>query len=159
MKGHMKTIVLDALIITALSAITALVVNSVRTEGLPLVASEEYELFVPCPEPLGEVEAVDPGDPLVTGRRTVLIDARTLAEYERWHFEGARNMEFDYILPVSDDAVRELAASGAATIVVYGDGMDPDSGHEMARELAGRGLRNVHYVKGGAQALRPDNEE
>jgi hypothetical protein len=37
--------------------------------------------------------------------------------------------------------------------MVFGDGQDPDSGEQLARELAGRGIRNVRFVQGGAPAL------
>jgi hypothetical protein len=39
-------------------------------------------------------------------------------------------------------------------VVVVGDGEDPDSGRELARELAGKGLKNMAYVTGGAPALK-----
>ncbi len=45
-------------------------------------------------------------------------------------------------------------ASNAARVVVFGDGRVPDSGREMARELAGRGMVNVFYVEGGWEAAR-----
>ncbi len=38
-------------------------------------------------------------------------------------------------------------------MVVYGDGGDPDSGEQLARELAGKGIRNVGFVRGGAPAI------
>jgi hypothetical protein len=38
--------------------------------------------------------------------------------------------------------------------VVFGDGSSPDSGQEMARELAGRGMVNVFFVDGGWSAVR-----
>jgi hypothetical protein len=49
--------------------------------------------------------------------------------------------------------VHAIAASGASQVVVFGDGKDPDSGEQLARELAGRGIRNVRFVQGGAPAL------
>ncbi|MFH1437767.1 MAG: hypothetical protein ABIJ56_18815, partial [Pseudomonadota bacterium] len=53
--------------------------------------------------------------------------------------------------------LKEIASSGASMVVVYGDGDDPDSGKELGRELAGQGIRNVHYVEGGAPAIRDQN--
>ena len=49
---------------------------------------------------------------------------------------------------------REVARTGAKNVVVYGDGDDHDSGREWARMLAGARLKNIHYVLGGAPALR-----
>ena len=39
-------------------------------------------------------------------------------------------------------------------MVVYGDGLEPDSGEELAKEIAGKGIRNVSFVQGGVKALR-----
>lgn len=146
------TIGRDALLVTILAAAVGLAFNWMNKDGIPLVAERPYEIFVPCPEPLGEVKPVRPGDALLK-ERIVLIDARPKAEYERWHAPGAMHLEFDYLSPVSPDAVRRVAATGALAVVVYGDGGSPDSGQELARELAGRGVRNVHYLRGGAPAL------
>lgn len=147
------TIVRDAAITVALAAALAVASNLVRDSPLPWVAREPYALFVPCPEPLGEVTAVTPQDaPLGDG--SLVIDARPPEEYAAGHVAGARSVVFDYLDPVPDAAVRDVAASGAARVVVYGDGASPDSGHELARELSGRGVRNVLYVEGGAPALR-----
>ena len=146
------TIVRDALLATVLAAAVGLAFNWMNKEGIPLLAQKPYEIFVPCPEPLGEVKPVSPGDPLLL-RRIVLLDARPKADYERWHASGAMHLEFDYLSPVSRDAVRRVAATGAEAVVVYGDGGSPDSGRELARELAGRGVRSVYYLQGGAPAL------
>jgi hypothetical protein len=37
--------------------------------------------------------------------------------------------------------------------VVFGDGGNPDSGEQLAREIAGKGIRNVRFVEGGAPLL------
>jgi rhodanese-related sulfurtransferase len=147
------TIGRDALLVTLLAAAVGLTFNWVNERGIPLLAERPYEIFVPCPEPLGEVKALSANDALLK-ERVVLIDARPRADYERWHARGAIHLEFDFLSPVSADAVRRVAASGAMAVVVYGDGGNPDSGQELARELAGRGVRNVHFVEGGAPALR-----
>lgn len=145
----------DALIAALILSLIAIGVNAVREGGIPLVATEEYEIYVPCPEPLGEAFPIEPSDARVTDERTLLIDGRSEQEYEDWHAPGARHVQFDYLTPIPADLVQELVRTGAAMVVVYGDG-DPewDSGYELGRELSGRGLKNVHYVTGGAPALR-----
>ncbi|MBL6974877.1 MAG: rhodanese-like domain-containing protein [Deltaproteobacteria bacterium] len=153
-KDIILTTLRDAVLVVVVSAALALTVNGVREEGIELVASRAYEVFVPCPEPLGEVTPVAPDDPLIGAARTVLVDARGEEEYGQWHHTGSLHIGFDYLEPVPMESVKKLAGSGAAAVVVYGDGDDPDSGREMARELAGRGLRNVYYVEGGAGALK-----
>jgi hypothetical protein len=61
---------------------------------------------------------------------------------------------FDYLTPTCAAEVRGIAASGASQVVVFGDGKDPDSGEQLARELAGLGIRNLRFVQGGAAALQ-----
>ncbi len=150
----MLKVVRDAAIVAALAAAVALGFNAVRPNGIPFVATAGYEIFVPCPEPLGEVTVIEPGDARLSAERTLVIDARDAAAFAAWHHPRARHVAFDYLDPVADATVRDVASSGAAAVVVYGDGADPDSGHELARELSGRGVRNVFSVQGGAPALR-----
>lgn len=153
MPGAART-VMEALAVVALSAAAAGVANAVRDDPLPWIATQEYAIHVPCPEPLGQVTPVGPSDPLLRSHRTLVLDARDAAAYGAWHLPGARHLEFDWLSPVPDQALADVAGSGAAAVVVYGDGGDPDSGRELARELAGRGIRNVYHVEGGAGALR-----
>lgn len=143
----------DATLVIALAVAASLASNAVRPASFPWVASEAYDLFVPCPEPLGDAKAVPPSDPIVRARRTLAVDARDAEAFKDWHLPGATHVPFDWIDAVPAESVRRVAASGAAAVVVYGDGGDPDSGRELARELSGRGVRNVHFVEGGAPAL------
>jgi rhodanese-related sulfurtransferase len=152
-------IIRDAALVVLLSAVVGFGGNALRSDGLPLVATEDYEIFVPCPEPRGEVDRVEPGDPRVRAERTLLLDARSADAFAAWHVDGARHLPFDYLDAVGDADVRSVAGSGAAQVIVYGDGGDPDSGEELARELAGRGVRNVAYVAGGAPALHTGGAE
>ena len=146
-------VVLEAAIVAAILAGLGLAFNALRSEGIPLVAKEEYEILVPCPEPIGETAPVAPAAALDPEPGTLVIDARYGDEFEAWHAPAALHVLFDYLEPVPDDKLKELIRSGARQVVVYGDGDDPDSGREMARELSGRGLKNVFFVEGGAPAL------
>jgi hypothetical protein len=143
----------DALLIVLLCAVLGTVVNALRASGIPLVQKTEYEILVPCPEGSGNVESLSIGDPKLADKRSLWVDARNPAEHQRWHPAPARNVPFDYLEPTCAAEVRGIAASGASQVVVFGDGKDPDSGEQLARELAGRGIRNVRFVQGGAAAL------
>jgi len=147
-------IVRDAAIVVALSTALALGANALRAggRGIPLVARQPYETLVPCPDTVAEAPPIEPGD--AGARGDLLVDARGAAEFARWHAPGAHSLPFDYLDPTPADAVKRVAKSGARRVVVYGDGADPDSGRELARELAGRGIRNVVHVRGGAPALQ-----
>ncbi|HNZ03183.1 MAG TPA: rhodanese-like domain-containing protein [Myxococcota bacterium] len=159
MKGIARVIV-EAGLVAVLASVVALVFNAVRPEGLSLVADRPYELFVPCPEPLGKVDELSAADAWrAMGRgKILLIDAGSETDFKGWHPEGAWNIPFDYILPVTDGDIRKIASSGASRVIVYGDGSEPDSGRELARELSGRGINNVSFVVGGAQALKAARE-
>jgi hypothetical protein len=144
----------DAVIVVGASFVVSLTFNAARRDGLPLVARDAYQILVPCPETAGDVDGLDGDDPRLGEPQTLLLDARPLAEYERWHAAGAEHAAFDYLVPTDPEAIRKIASSGALRVVVYGDGEDPDSGEQLARELAGKGIRNVGYVIGGVQRLR-----
>lgn len=146
----------DAVIVVALSAVLAISVNLAREDGIPLVARSPYRIFVPCPEPSGEVFPIDPAEVRWGGERELIIDARTASEYEQWHAPGARNVPFDFLDPVPDDQIEALIATRSSRVVVYGDGRNPDTGEELASELSGRGMLNVHFVPDGVAAVRED---
>jgi len=149
-----RRIIWDALIVALVFSVLALLVNALRGDGIPLVADKEYQILVPCPEPLGEVEPMSPDAPEITDKGSIVVDARYEDEYEEWHLPGAVNIPFDYLEPVPKQRVVELIRTKAQRIVVYGDGDDPDSGRELGRELSGRGARNVFFIEGGVPALR-----
>lgn len=150
----MRKALRDALLTLLAGALVGLVFNALRPAGLAWIAQRDYEILVPCPEPLGEAGVLEPARAAQPTAGALLVDGRTADLYRQWHLPQAINVPFDFLDPVSDEAVRKLARSGARLLIVYGDGDRPDSGQQLARELAGRGLKNVHFVRGGAPALR-----
>ena len=153
-RGWIVTTVRDALLVVLICTGLALLFNVTRRGGLPLIAEEAYEILVPCPEPVGEVDGMAPDDGRLTDPATLLIDARSGAAFHAWQAPGARHVAFDYLDPTPQEEIRQIASSGARQVAVYGDGEHPDSGHQLAREIAGQGIRNIYYVRGGAPALR-----
>ena len=153
-----RSILRDALLVVLFCAVAAAAFNTLRTddEALTWVADRAYDILVPCPEPLKEIDATSVTDAqgLMDVRGTLLIDAREVAAFASWHAPEARNVPFDYLAPTAPKIVEEIIEGGAKRVLVYGDGDTPDSGQELGRELAGKGLRNVTYVSGGAPALR-----
>lgn len=147
----------EATVVALAASALALAVNAARPRGLPLVACSPYEVLVPCPEPGGPVTALEPGEAAPASARTFLIDARDGAAYAADHLPGAVNVPYDWLDPVPEATLHELArsiaASRATRVVVYGDGGRPDSGEHLGREISGRGIRNVAFVRGGAAAL------
>lgn len=153
-KKAILVVLRDAGIIVVICAVVAIVVNMVRPDGIPLVQRQEYEIFVPCPEPLGEAKGIEVSEFKNLGEKEILvIDARDRKQYRQFHYPDAINIVFDYLVPVCKKKLKEVASSGAKMVIVYGDGQNPDSGEQMARELAGAGIKNVYFIKGGAPAL------
>jgi rhodanese-related sulfurtransferase len=144
----------DAALLTVASAVVALAFNALRTDGIALVQTSEYDILVPCAEPGGEVAELNPADPLVSDPSSLLVDARSSEAFQAWHLPPAVSIPFDYLESTSAADLKKVTASRAARVVVYGDGDDPDSGRELAKELSGKGIRNVFVVVGGAPALR-----
>jgi rhodanese-related sulfurtransferase len=144
----------DSLAIVVFCSVVALAVNMARARPIPLVARQPYRILVPCPVAAGHADEIAPTDSVLRAHETLLIDARSSSEYQTWHIEKALTMPYDFLDRIPDSRVRTVVESGASRVVVYGDGGDPDSGRELARELASRGIRNVGYVKGGAPALQ-----
>jgi rhodanese-related sulfurtransferase len=158
-KGTVRTIIRDAIIIAGASAMVALLVNALRTNSLPLVATQEIETMVPCPEPMGEATPIPATDDRIRSATSLLVDARSAEDFASWHAREAVSFPFDW-LAESDEVKRqaaqvakEIARTRRRYVVVYGDGEDPDSGEHWAALLSGAGIKNVVFVKGGAPAL------
>jgi hypothetical protein len=143
----------DAAVLLVASSTVALVSNAVRGDGLPLVQRKDYEILVPCAETNGEITPLAPTDPSITEKTTLVVDGRSKQDFDAWHLPSAVNIPFDYLTATSEADVRRILASKASRVVVYGDGDDPDSGRELGRELAGKGVRSVFVITGGAAAL------
>ncbi|MBN2575480.1 MAG: rhodanese-like domain-containing protein [Deltaproteobacteria bacterium] len=148
-----RAVARDALLVLLGSAVVGSAVNALRPSGIPFVQKTEYQILVPCPEGSGEAPGMAPNDPSLWEPRTLLVDARPASEHQRWHPQGARHLPFDYLEPAPKAEVERIASSGAARVVVFGDGGNPDTGEQLARELAGAGIRNVFFVQGGAEPL------
>ena len=147
----------EAAAVTATATVAALIFNAARFDGLPLIARTPYQILVPCPEPGGQVQPLPADSPELIGVRTFLVDARPADEFDSRHLPEAIHLPYDWLDPVPDLCLQELAeaiaASGATRVVVYGDGGRPDSGEHLGREISGRGIKNVFFIEGGAPAL------
>jgi hypothetical protein len=143
----------DAIAITIGCAIFALAFNALRSDGIALVQKSEYQILVPCPVTEGTVESIEAKALKAGESRILVIDARSSNDYKSWHFTGAINIPYDYLEPTDPKKINEIASSGSKRVVIYGDGDDPDSGEQLAKEIAGKGIRNVSYVKGGSRQL------
>ena len=158
----MLIVLRDAAIAAGISFAVGLGVHLLRPDGIPFIADQEYELFVPCPEPGGEVNPVPADAPALLAEDTFVIDARSREEFDAWRLRRAINISYDYLDPTPREALEDLAEtiarSRAKRVVVYGDGDTPDTGEQLAKEVSGHGIKNVFFVKGGAPELKSSEE-
>ncbi len=159
----MKTflrIVIEACVICLIMAIIGIVINAIRSDGLPFIADKPYEIFVPCPETLGKVEMIAASDPRLQNGKSFIVDARSEEEYNVWHYEDAISITYDYLDPIPEEELKNITLniinSGKERLVVYGDGdgSQGSTGYELGRELAGHGIPQVFVVEGGAEGLK-----
>ena len=157
-RDEMVSVLRGAVITAGISFAVGLVVNLVRPDAIAFVADQPYELFVPCPEPGGEVTPMAADAPALLADDSFLVDARSKQEFEAWRLRQAINISYDYLDPTPEETLRSLAEtiarSRAKRVVVYGDGATPDTGEQLAREVSGHGIKHVFFVEGGAPELR-----
>jgi rhodanese-related sulfurtransferase len=144
----------DATIVMVLSAGVALSANALRSSrSISLVAEQEYEILVPCPEFEGKPAAALAPEKVKRGEEgTLFVDAREREDYDGWHLPGAISIPYDYLEPKPEE--KKVLRTHARKVVVYGDGDEPDSGQQLANAISGKGVKNVCFVRGGAPALR-----
>lgn len=154
----------ESLVVVSVAAVVGLFVNGfLNPNGIPIIAEHEYEVLVPCPEPGGEVTPVNAIESPTDSERVFWMDAQSAEDFNRWHHPQAANVAYDYLDPtpnhIIEELARKIARSKAQRVFVYGDGDDPDTGEQLAREISGKGIRNVFFIKGGAPALREHAEK
>jgi rhodanese-related sulfurtransferase len=159
---HSKVLLIirDAFLVIIIATTIALVGNTFREDGIPLVAKEEYTILVPCPNPMGEAIPINADDPLIKDPTSLLIDVRSQKEFDEWHLSQALNQPYDWLAEQDEvdrkarEVAKNIARSRKHHVVVYGDGGNPDSGKHWAASLSGSGIKNVVFISGGADALR-----
>ena len=169
--ASLKQDIIIAIAVLLVSVVVAVGFNSLREEGIPLVAKEDYPIFVPCPETEEEagkvsLNDIDTNDSLAFPDQAVLVDARSTERFEEGHIAGAISVPYDELEGVAEEDLARLdAVKGASSYIVYCDGWEeeddpevrydhPPSEH-LADELKSRGLSNVSSLTGGlAEYLR-----
>jgi hypothetical protein len=161
-RDGMRVVLRDAAIAASVSIAVGLLVHLLRPDGIPLVADQEYDLFVPCPESGGEVTALAADDPAILAEDSFVIDARSKEDFDAWRLPRSINIPYDYLDPTPRETLEDLAGTIARSrskrVVVYGDGDAPDTGEQLAKEVSGSGIKQVFFVRGGAPELKPSRD-
>jgi len=157
-------VLLQAFIIVAGAGAVAVVTNLARSDGIPLVAEVEYDIFAKCEDSEADSQAVDAAQLAERGDRILYVDARPADLYSAERVAGSINVPFTSVLSGADpeDLARVAqAAKEAAEVVVYGTFPDPyapgeevDVGRSLAEQLIEAGVEEVRHVEGGLEVLK-----
>jgi len=141
--------------------------NELRTESLPRIAKEPYQVYVPCPETEEEagkvsLDTLAKDELLSFPKGTLLVDARESESFDKGHIAGAVNLPYDDLMGVDESDLTNLRklAAGRTLIIVYCDGWEDESDPEqryahppsehLADELkSAEGLPDVISLSGG----------
>jgi rhodanese-related sulfurtransferase len=134
----------EAVIILVVVVLVSLVFNSLRKNGIPLVAEEEAFRI----RTRAEFIAVEDARRLFDQGRAIFIDAREPEMYGVLHVEGALN------LPASAQHDQDVAWLRAADsyVICYGSEQSPRPAGVIADYLLDIGVRRVRVLLGGLGA-------
>jgi len=147
----MKALFRNAILIALAASLIGAIFNALRPSGLDWVAGSDYQILVPCPEPMGDAAPLPLAEAKDAKAPDALIDARDPEAYSKGHLSGAQNIPYDFLSPVSRQDVERLVAARFRRVIVYGSGDEPDTGKLLAGELAAAGIKNVFFIEGGMQ--------
>jgi rhodanese-related sulfurtransferase len=150
---RLKEIIRNSIIIVLVVSLLAIIINFIHPHRIPFIAEKQYEIYVPCPDTKGEIKEISVDEFLRMAIESIIVDARSRSDFEKWHFKDAINIEYDFLAPVCPLKIKEIINKKRKFVIVYGDGDEPDSGKELAKELATKGIKNVFFLKGGVKEL------
>ena len=134
-------------ILIVFSSVFSLFINSVRSDGIPLLAKEldvadKIEIKVNEPQLLAITieQALD-----LYNKGTVFVDAREPEYFDDSHIMGAWNIPFFFELTFKLDSLQ----GKQSPVVVYCSGEECGSSEDLAYELQAEGFTNLYVFKGG----------
>ncbi len=152
----LKQSFLEAVVIAVIASSVAIIVIFFHPEPIPLIARQKYLTIVPCPVSGGSVKPAAVED--LKKHKVYIIDARYKDEFVNWHYKNAKLMTYDYLDPIPEKKLKKLAQdiaeTGSKSVIVYGDGDNPDTGELLAKDISGQGIKHVYYLKGGIGSLK-----
>jgi len=163
-RQSVKTLI-QSVIIAATACLLAIIFNSVRADGIPLITDVPYDIFAECKDSEAEATQVT-ADDLVAGpkNKVLYIDARPAELFAKQHVTGAINVPYSALFGASDEDVKKIAKrvtdKGITSVIVYGAYVDPeepenkvDFGEPLSLQLIEAEIGDVKYVKGGLETL------
>ena len=139
--------------------------NAARSDGIPIVAAVEYDIFSQCADSDVKAQAVSTAELGAGGGAVLYVDARPAEEFAKARAKDAISAPYSVLFGATPEAIAavkaEAAKRGAAGIVVYGEVVDPeapgkavDVAAPLADQLLESGLAGVKHVAGGLDALK-----
>ena len=140
-------VIRQVLMIIMLSFILALIVNHIRSDGLPLVAdwSPEARLVMESGESL--IIPLENAAAWWAEEGAVFLDARSPQEYAQGHIRGARNVPWQSFDQYIDRVWGRFPDD--TRMVTYCDGVHCSLGEDLARELMAMGYTQVRVLVNG----------
>lgn len=133
--------------IAVLAAAFGMVVNSARTDGIPLIGdwSVEARMTTVTGERLDI--SLPEAEKLYRDRQAVFLDARPANDYLRGHIRGARNLPWQEVDQFFVEVAENLEPE--TPIITYCDGETCSLSHDLAVFLADMGFINVRVLVNG----------
>ncbi|MGE0087281.1 MAG: rhodanese-like domain-containing protein [Desulfococcaceae bacterium] len=141
-----KTIWQTAAIVLIGFAIS-IALNSVRTNGIPLVGDWSPEARITDKSGTSLIVSPEEVKNLFDAGQVLFLDARSGADYESGHIQGALNLPWQEFDDYFDRIMHQLPED--RTIVTYCEGETCELSKDLARALIEMGFANVRVLVNG----------
>ena len=150
--------------IVLVAGAVAIGTNLLRSDGIPLVADVEYDIFAPCEDSEAESQAAS-ADSIADAKDVLYVDARPAEAFAAEHARGAINVPYSVLFGAAKEDLERLRAAvedrRPSQVVVYGVYADPadpavevDLAEPLAEQLVERELPGVRHFEGGLERLK-----
>ncbi len=137
----------QTLVITALAAITALLVNAVRPDGIALIGDWSTGVATFYGD---DVDLISLGEAALLHeqqQQALFVDARSEDEYRQGHIAGSLSLPVDQAEARFLDVIGQLYESDL--IIAYCDGESCSLSHDLALFLHDLGVENIRVLVNG----------
>jgi len=139
----------QAVYITCISVIIALVVNSIRPDGLPLIKKPEDQKK--NNETSGfKLISIEDAIKMHNRKDVIFVDARSVEDYNYCHIQGAINLP-DHNFDSNIDSFLSKVTFDIK-IITYCEGVECPLAYHLAEKLFFFGYENVYYFNAGIEA-------
>ena len=142
-----KRVIFEIAVIVLLSIVLSVVVNSFRSDGLPLIPG--IALQSPATPPEADVRSIPIEQAILRYRegKALFADARSPQEYATGHIKGALNLPEQQMDQWLNDIL--MKEEPDRLIITYCDGQRCPLALRLAQELQRAGFENVYHLPDG----------